>query len=308
MLAFTLIELLAVIAIIGLLIALLLPAVQSARESARRITCTNNLKQLGLAAHAHHASLELLPPGFQSHALNHESEIAWHQGFGVGWNVFLLPFMEQQGLFDGFLTALRTKNPHYVPYTPITLGEIRWDQGGSQAYKTIISGVMCPSDLLPSLNPHMGKSNDLWPKSNYLAMAGKDALRGNWTALGYDYKGSGMFWPNSQVRFAHVRDGLSNTLMFGEQSDKQSSTWCGPRFGKHLHHVLKSGKNDWAYRINAPPITVWTSRHAIRSNHPGGVLFCLADGAVVFISEMIEPILYEGLGTRAGGEVGCVPN
>lgn len=307
--ALTLVELLVVIAIVAVLVGLLLPSIQAARETARRISCSNNLKQLGLAAHAHHNSMNWLPPGFQSHALTHvDSATAWSGGFGVGWNVFLLPFMEQATVFDGFMNALRTKNPHYVPYTPITRGETRWDQGGNQAYKTIINGVMCPSDMLPSLNPNAGKSDDNWPKSNYFAMAGNDNLRGNWGTLGYDYKGSGMFWPNSQVSFAHVRDGLSNTLMFGEQSDKESSSWCGVRFGGYFHAALKSSRNGWEYQINAPPTTAWTSRHAIRSNHPAGVAFCLADGSVVFISEMIAASLYEGLGTRAGREPGCVPN
>lgn len=308
--AFTLVELLTVVAIIGVLIGLLLPAVQAAREAARRTSCTNNLKQLGLAVHGHHNALKFVPPGFQSYGRSGPSDYSWRDGFGVGWNVFLFPFMEQQAVFDGFVTALKTKNASYVLYTPIAVGDIRWDQGGNAVYKTILTDVICPSDTLPQLNPHAGKSDDNWPKSNYLGMAGNDALHSRWQdgGLEYDYEGSGMFFPNSQVRFRHVTDGLSNTLLFAEQSGNQSSTWCGVRFGKYLDFVLKSSHDDWPYRINSPASHSHAIRNAVRSNHPGGAMFCLADGSVVFLNETIAPALYDDLGTRAGGEAARVPN
>jgi len=126
--AFTLVELLVVIAIVGILIALLLPAVQAARESARRLHCSNNLKQLGLAAHNYHDANKVLPisMGWVGQVLN-----------GKGWILVTLPFMEDQGQYDRFR-----------PYLKGTMagGSGILDPGCRDALKTPIAGLRCPSD------------------------------------------------------------------------------------------------------------------------------------------------------------------
>jgi len=140
--AFTLVELLVVIAIIGILIALLLPAVQAAREAARRISCTNNLKQIGLSFHNYHDAHKGFPPGniFQQYIYDDPGTHKWGWGYTycgmMGWPAFLLPYMEQTALYD----LIDFNHPAYIAYFPGPL-----DAGGDNHNMGDTCGVATPS-------------------------------------------------------------------------------------------------------------------------------------------------------------------
>ena len=221
--AFTLVELLVVIAIIGILVALLLPAVQAAREAARRMQCSNNLKQLGLAAHNFHAAFSKLPPGYLGPVPAGE-DINNDQVVGV--LAFLLPYMEQQAVYDGIKVDMRLdkRAPPWTGNAPT------WT---TAQYK--LSLFRCPSDsperstigTIMCLNTYFEAPNQAI-QGGYLVMnsSGGNALgRTNYVGVagGYgiiDVKEAdayrGCFHSRSEYNLSDVRDGSSNTLLFGE--------------------------------------------------------------------------------------------
>jgi prepilin-type N-terminal cleavage/methylation domain-containing protein/prepilin-type processing-associated H-X9-DG protein len=205
-LAFTLVELLVVIAIIGILVGLLLPAVQAAREAARRMSCSNNMKQLGLALHNYESALKSLPIGGffhwepQSHVLNRFS------GF-----VGMLPYIEQGPLFDTIGTnngRLASNVPDAYPNGP---GRFPWD-GNYQPYKTVIPALQCPSDRYKKEDWEVGPSN-------YMFSRGDTTWDHNPDWAGNGGRGRrGMFGGrNYYVGFNDVLDGLSNTIAMSER-------------------------------------------------------------------------------------------
>ncbi len=189
---FTLIELLVVIAIIAILIALLLPAVQQAREAARRSTCKNNLKQIGLALHNYHDTHRVFPPG----------SISQH-----GWlsTTFILPFIDQAPLYQ----AIKPNGP-IVLTNAIILARVR----------TVLPAYLCPS----SADPDASKNSSAQVRvagiqypiglSNYLAIDGNGDLRCNYGLSSFN----GIFYQNSKTKIRDITDGTSNTVMFTERS------------------------------------------------------------------------------------------
>ena len=329
--AFTLVELLVVIAIIGILIALLLPAVQAAREAARRMQCTNNLKQLGLAMHNHHDSLKLFPPGSLSTTRTNPDQAVPDSGAGVhalGWNFFLLPYMEATATYEHTAQILRRENPNITFDRPIETGVIRWwtprqtSTPENNGARIVISYLQCPSCPMDEYNINAGNMGEN-AKSNYIAIAGNDRLSLNWQGLRnpvntgdvLSYKGSGIFYPNSKVKMGGISDGTSNTVMFGEIHGRQSeavgnspaSVWIGLSQGNYLNGIMKSTRdsatkdNDQPrYRINYPAnLDAW---NAVRSLHTGGANFGVADGSVQFVSETIDADTYDTLGSRMSGK------
>ncbi|MBA2115214.1 DUF1559 domain-containing protein [Bremerella alba] len=293
---FTLVELLVVIAIIGVLIALLLPAVQQAREAARRMQCTNNLKQMGLALHNHHDTYGVFPAGLKSVSNRDASGGSkdWANRHGLSWQTLVLPFIEQQSLYE----EIRDENDNFDVYKD----RFSWWTTGTNWGRVAIDGYMCPSCPMEEMNPNRSDN----AKSNYKAVNGS-MIPGD---LGTDdaayrtdaSKFNGTFWLNSETSFRDMTDGTSNTVMVAEQDGAQkprkATCWVGADRAKWVNTTLSPTSANPSYTINGSH-----SWAATGSLHPGGANFCRGDGSVVFIAETIDGTTYEALGTISGGEV-----
>jgi len=293
--AFTLVELLVVIAIIGILVALLLPAVQAAREAARRISCQNNLKQLGLSLHNYHDTHKALPPSRRS-APNHS------------WAPFLLPFIEQANLYDQYDW------------------NVNWDHAGNQpTIATSVSTFRCPSAPGGSSRRDTVRNGILAATSDYAPLAGVANIV---VQAGYIQNTdlSGAMVAQRWVRLAEITDGTSNTLLMGEDAGRPEfwiSSGRGPLNNNpgNGNLAVSNGRVQgagWADTSNAIPLHTFrndglsvpgpcpincTNNNEAFSFHPGGVDTVFADGSVKFLSETIGNSTYAGLITRGGGEV-----
>lgn len=246
---FTLVELLVVIAIIGILVGLLLPAVQAAREAARRIQCSNNLKQLGLAIHNYESAHQLFPSGYCTFATRDGNGPAWagidaqtwDAAPGWGWGALLLPFVEQTNLAN----ALNYERP-------------LWDPLNAAGVRLQLPTFLCPSASGPqdpfvvatAGGPHsINQRTVTLGRSSYVASHGQESCWGDCgasrTGLIFTniYTGEtrqvtingdaskvadGPFYRNSKVRFRDVTDGTSNTIFLGEHSSRLSDkSWAG---------------------------------------------------------------------------------
>ncbi len=284
--AFTLVELLVVIAIIGILVGLLLPAVQAAREAARRMQCSNNLRQLGLATHNYESAYGRLPCGWVSNGVTGEP--------GWGWSAALLSFME------GSTIANRID-------WRIAIEESVHDQ----IRVAVVPSFMCPSDPFANLfeiaenqgahshsNLTLGtgsvdEGDKLFPisKSNYIAMFGTFELEDS------PYRSDGMYFGNSKIKFRDVTDGLSNTIMVGERSGQLGgSIWHGniPEAAESQARIV--GVADH------PPNSPAGHFEDFRSYHTGGANFMRADGSVQWLPNTINEDIYRAMATRSGGE------
>ncbi len=267
---FTLVELLVVIAIIGILIALLLPAVQAAREAARRMQCSNNLKQLGLAMHNYHDTYKCFPPGFM--VVNEVGQI----NGGWAWGVFLMPFIEQSPLQDE------------LSVTKYSLNEVTSDPALMPMLQTQLNVFKCPTSTVEPLREYLGGTGIMVSTANYLCCRGFFRYSGQ-THL--TKPNDGVFYGESAVRFADITDGTSNTVAIGERTvlpvyvdqPKRWPSWCGPG-GLAPNKGVGSTVSSSVYnKMNHP-----TDMHLFSSEHPGGANFCFADGSVHFLSETID--------------------
>lgn len=308
--AFTLIELLVVIAIIAVLISLLVPAVQQAREAARRTQCRNNLKQIGLAIHNYEATHRVFPPG--------------RLGFPFVFSVqaHLLPYVDGGNLYN--LIDFNTAPSFGAPSTPMTRNEI--------AMRTIIPGYLCPSD------PGVIQGSEFGP-TNYVATTGSGT--GSANAIN---TGNGVMFSRSSVKFRDVIDGLSNTACFGEQTlgpggnpsspsglaavspqDEvlelpgatpttdaacvvgNSGNWSGLRGARWMNGHYGDTLYNHYYGPNSKQFDCGNRSHnfgltAARSRHAGGVVLLLCDGSARFVSDSIDQKAWRGLATRDGAE------
>jgi prepilin-type N-terminal cleavage/methylation domain-containing protein/prepilin-type processing-associated H-X9-DG protein len=270
--AFTLVELLVVIAIIAIIVGLILPAVQKVRESAARVKCANNLKQLSLALHSYATTNGAFPPGYKAHGY----------GVGWGWGAFILPFVEQQAIYKALGVADQPfgNGISLAPPTPLT--------------QTPLSVFVCPSDSGPALNP----LKRYHAKSNYRGICGP------WIPLFFipDSDYGGILFQNSQVRLMDITDGTSNTLAIGEcmadeVTDHVGAIWVGmdcSHGSVYVSDCFWSVDND-TFRINGP------GPQAFGSRHPGGALFGFCDGSVHFIHDTADAQKVQILAGRADG-------
>lgn len=294
---FTLVELLVVIAIIGILVGLLLPAVQAAREAARRMQCSNNLKQIGLSLHNYHDTYQKLPPGIVT-----SNQLAW--------GTMILPFMEQGPLFDSLSAAGAFDEP-WEDILAVTTNGVGTSAPLAQ---TPVSAFICPSDPGGELNLKQGGTGGIYfAKSNYVGVFSAYYNPSNPTAT----NGSGgsdrpsVFTDNSATRFRDILDGLSNTLIVAERctvGGPSGSLWIGYQndFGGSITGSISQfqvrlrmerSSNDTDYVING------SSVYNPSSLHPGGAQFIRGDASVTFVSETIPLRVQAALGTMDGGEV-----
>jgi prepilin-type processing-associated H-X9-DG protein/prepilin-type N-terminal cleavage/methylation domain-containing protein len=280
--AFTLVELLVVITIIGILIALLLPAVQSAREAARSLQCSNNLKQIGLALQNYHETKQVFP---------YDSGGA---GGYWGWSTMILPFLEQSGLYD----QINLNHPWTVPDSSLGPGV-----HNDPLRKTHISGYQCPSgqpnQLVTCCSGIPGEADVA--ETKYAAVATSQPIPWALTSTG-----DGVMFNNSRIAISDIKDGTSNTLMateveFDQDTDtlRTNATYCPGR--KCFIGLPWAGQNSvtTAYGINGDTHFL---NPGPQSRHPGGANFVFCDGHVAFISQNINQATLAALTTRAGGE------
>ncbi len=295
--AFTLIELLVVIAIIGILVALLLPAVQAAREAARRASCFNNLKQVGLALHSYHDVNRALPPGWM--AWDPATGKPWVDGQpGWGWAPRILPYLEQKNVLENMVNLS-------VPLLQASHDRVR---------EHPIPVFRCPSDFgtpvfdLYEEGHHGEDGHDehehghlltRLATANYVGVFGTTELHDcENLALGRKCRGTGVFYHMSHVRLGDVSDGLSHTFFVGERSARHGhSTWLGAVVGGDEAAARILGIADHA------PNAVGGHLDDFSSEHPQGTNFLLGDGSVRLISESIDLNAYARMATYDGHEV-----
>lgn len=302
---FTLIELLVVIAIIAVLVALLLPAVQQAREAARRTQCKNNLKQIGLALHNYHDQFNVFPPSstsglargvwFYPGTAPNDPNIHLHS-----WASLILPNMDRANEYNRInynVSALDPVNrPVATQKMPFYFCPSFSGRDVTLETKYTAAPVNCPDCVI----------------RNYVAMGATSILRlsGNPGVPLPD----GSMYPGSKTRFADLSDGSSNTLMIGETREQNASVWIdGTSAAVSARWFdFTNFADEFAGRsvaINYKPYFVFPSPFSIdqiygpSSQHTGGAHHLLGDGSVRFLSDSMNVTIYTGLVSRGGGEV-----
>jgi prepilin-type N-terminal cleavage/methylation domain-containing protein/prepilin-type processing-associated H-X9-DG protein len=299
--AFTLVELLVVIAIIGVLVSLLLPAVQSARESARRIQCTNNLKQLSIAFHNYHTRSDRFPMGYGvllpgTYGSGRPAGVEWP------WCIRLLSDVEETALAD----------------------RVNWDlnPGSGLPEQMMVLSATIPSFLCPTDPGAVRKWND---------DASCVPSRPDWTYGRISYAGNfgigrmeepipprrpGILGHNYGSSMKHLEDGSSHTAMMSELISGIGCTIRGTHSydegPAYMHdrtpNSLEPDEARWCGKddpLHAPCITISAQNqvlHTARSDHPGGVNLALCDGSVRFLSEVIDLAVWQAYATPDGGE------
>lgn len=295
---FTLIELLVVIAIIAILIALLLPAVQQAREAARRSTCKNNLKQIGLALHNYHETFRAFPPGYIEEILPaNGGSIVDNEGHWA-WNAMILPYVDQAPLYNQI-------NVGTVPVsTVITSSSLR------NTMQQLLPVFRCPSDTGPVIHEELGRqimatggSTYGLAVTNYIASNNSFGLKKN---KGTDptNTANGVFFKDSAIRLRDLTDGSSNVILVGERAYTLNGTkaFAGAMYAARdanatgpYNSSSGSASNQGLIAIfggGAAPINANAStgqgRIAFSSLHVGGAHCLFGDGRIKFISENID--------------------
>ena len=259
----TLIELLVAIAIIGLLIGLVMPAVQNSREASRRLACRNKLRQIGIALHNRESTYGVFPAGY----VNHEDTAGW------GWGTMILPQLDQMPM-----------------YNSLNVSSVDFDGVPTPNTQTGLSVFICPSDSGPKINSERGNH----AKSNYAGVAGSEEIE-HWAQ-----KGNGIFYVNSNISLSQVTDGISNTFAVGERrygGRQKGAIWVGKYAPTVFASTIWNCGKAQPHRING------TKEWAFSSEHRGGANFLMCGGSVRFIRQTIDVAIYENLAQRDNGNV-----
>jgi prepilin-type N-terminal cleavage/methylation domain-containing protein/prepilin-type processing-associated H-X9-DG protein len=329
----TLVELLVVIAIVAALVAVLLPGVQAAREAARRSHCTNNLRQLALAAMNHESARGRYPIGAESRQWSERPDFP-HQFFRWSLLAHLAPFYEEERLLRGLDLTV----PLYVGLAPDAI---------APQNKPIV-GVKVPLFLCPS--DRMAAVSALFGPTNYGGCAGSGAGGGT------PFDADGLFFINSRARTQDVTDGLSKTVAFSESvlgegpiagrtaagitavtgygfvfttplsaaacgrpfyynfTDLRGFSWANGEYRTTLYNHARRPNDPaldcLAAQMNSAELSRMYAGYgwrAARSRHPGGVNVALADGGVRFVEDRVDAAVWKAAGTRAGGEALALP-
>jgi len=299
---FTLVELLVVIAIIGVLVALLLPAVQSARESARRMQCTNNVRQLGLALHNFHDTNLTLPPGAVDPAsAGRDAFTKFNIPTNVihGWGAFIFPYIEQKALYDQY----------------------KWDQNWYHAnnqnvYQAFVKGLVCPSAPIqkrldtaakaPCVAADYGIMNGLNSPSTTLFPLG--LIDGN-----TNMAPTGVMAVNSTDRFAQITDGLSNTFWVCEDAGRPqmyranhqrigTTRVSGAAMLDRDNEFVLHGYNAAGTSTPGPCFMNCFNDNEVYSFHPAGAHLLMGDGAVKFASNTMAFRVFAAMISKGAGE------
>lgn len=311
---FTLVELLVAIAIIGVLVALLLPAVQAAREAARKTQCSNQLRQIGLATHHYLDVMKVLPAGYNG--VGYPPSPSTH----YRWSAFaaLTPYLEQSALGNALDFSVPLFGPAAMNFEVFPQNR--------QAVATPIKVFLCPSDPRKTVTAARAPGN-------YMMCTGTGDDGGDL------YEATGTFYANSWNRLANITDGTSNTVFASETvvgTGEPDAPGPAPRDPKlaylavsvtHLSDALCAGGGNWRYNRNYcwadGGVTSGVYNHyyppnaktpdcmgrsspgwkAARSNHPNGVMVLLGDSSVRFAVNNVDLVVWRAISTRDGGEV-----
>lgn len=314
------------IAIIGILVALLLPAVQAAREAARRMSCSNQMKQLALALHNYATGLSKLPPGYisnvtgpvsfagqatatvEGHAFQGSVDKKWctkhSQHHGAPWTVLVLPYVEEQARYDLFDFKGNFRSTSNYNLGSVTAqNRAPWDEP--------LEKYQCPTD--PASN---GRTNNI----NYFGIQGggreADATCFHRERVAFN---NGVLFHNSDIRFKDIRDGTTNVFLLGEtryvptkvhRPDKNTyGGWASsarlddsPNPYTQASAVFQinsiPGSGGRAIELPLNPDMFFKMSKTFGSFHPGGCMFAMADGSVHFVAENIDLTTYQHLGAR----------
>jgi len=325
----TLVELLVVVAIIGTLASMLLPAVQAAREAARRTSCTNNLRQIGLANANHEAARGRFPIGSESRPWSQRPDFPY-QFFRWSLLAHLAPFYEEQSLLDGLDLTV----PLYINFAPAEIAP-----QNKPIVKMTVPIFLCPSDRMKAVS-------ELFGPTNYAGCTGSGV--GGGTPFDTD----GLFGINSRTRPKDITDGLSKTVAFSESllgdgpiagrtaagieaatgygfvlvtpltdaacrrpfyynfTDLRGFSWANGEYRTTLYNHTRRPNDSTLDCLAALMSTTDVATQyagygwrAARSRHPGGVNVLMADGSGQFVEDGVDAAVWRALSTRAGGEV-----
>lgn len=276
--AFTLVELLVVIAIIGILVGLLLPAVQAAREAARRMQCSNNLAQLGLAANNFEFTYGTLPSG----VVNETGPIRYEPiGNHTSWTVRLLPYIEQSYAYEEYDQDLGAYASENDPVRQLR-----------------ISAFQCPSNPDHYQYYRSGSDETSFPATSYVGIHHSEESP-------IDITNNGVLFLNSKLKMSEIKDGLTHTILISEKrgSGDQLGWVSGTRDSLRNTSVINFARlrltREQRMEKDKAPLAVGSLEvGGLGSYHTGGVNAVFVDGAVRFLSESVDPEILKNLGNR----------